>query len=132
MNWYKYFAGSDWVKVEGRIIKFSSQWNEEDYPNFTFKYEYNFEGQTFTSKDIRLCTFKDDEDGRGMFNRLNKDFKEGDPIKVFVDPEEPSSAYIIREITSGMIIYPILFLFVLGAMYLNYKKHGSIYDEEEV
>lgn len=127
-NWQKFLLNSKWVEVKGKIENLSPNWERETTPHFNFMYKYAFQGNTYESNNIRLCVFKENEDSLDFFNLLNKFSNEGD-FSVYVNPDKPEEAYLVREITVSMWLYPALSLIWFGGMAFEMKRNRNLFEK---
>ena len=92
-----------WIEVDGKII--SSTLNFEwDYYTPSIIYEYTIGGSTRTGSRVRPYLAK--YNWAGPAKRLCKRYRAGERVKVFVEPDDPSSSVLeVKSDTASRLIF---------------------------
>ena len=138
---HQVWRSAQFIEVEGEIIDeqnsraaIQTHWTqarkERERRNnktvyFTVIYRYRYQGSEYENNRIQPGTF-------GMISGANKKafgerFKVGMKVPVFVDPDDPQNAVLLREwsLVSTMLL-ALSGFFGLAAMLLNYlRKHWN-------
>ena len=130
----------DWTPVSGTIIASGVESYREPDGNTTYclriEYEYDYENETYSgdmiSHSLHSSTYDAADCGSGRRNA--DDYPPGEPITVYVDPNDPNRAVLLTgwsALDIGLkefILYPVAIivcmvwgriLFVLTRAYLN-------------
>ena len=113
-----------WVQVEAKLASGGYESNRGD-DGYTYKayamYSYVVDGQTYIARRVGISSGSDNigryqqEIGRN----LSEAYTKGEPILVYVNPDDPSQAIIDRGIRWGMIGFKSIFLLVFGGVGLG-------------
>jgi hypothetical protein len=96
-------------KVTGRVILAKAESNDDiDHPRtiYSFRYEYTFQGKTYTSDRYHYKT----EDGH--YEAVSQ-FQTGDQIEVFIRPEDPTQAIVKKGWSWLNLLWMVLSLLIL-------------------
>ena len=131
--WFIREAGQaqSWPKVTGKVINVSIKSRRSRSSNTrqyhaVVTYNYNVEGKSFTSSRYRLG----DGPNTGNFNSREKarkhseQWKAGDAVKVYYNPESPDSAVLAAEASWGVYVPSVLggLCAILGFVLLKLKN----------
>ncbi|MBT8090339.1 MAG: DUF3592 domain-containing protein [Gammaproteobacteria bacterium] len=114
----------DWVPVDARLVRGGYETHSGDdsdtYEAYA-EYSYTFNGQRFVGERVSLS---DSGDNIGdyqvdMGRRLQRIAASGGDIVIYVDPEEPQTSIIDRNLRWGLIGFKSIFLFVFGGVGLG-------------
>ena len=131
--WFIREAGQaqSWPEVTGKVINVSIKSRRSRSSNTrqyhaVVTYSYNVEGKSFTSSRYRLG----DGPNTGNFNSREKarkhseQWKAGDAVKVYYNPESPDSAVLAAEASWGVYVPSVLggLCAILGFVLLKLKN----------
>ncbi|MFK7958810.1 MAG: DUF3592 domain-containing protein [Lysobacterales bacterium] len=115
------WQASDWTPTPATLmtIELSSSTSDGSTTyslDGTFRYE--FDGQIFTSDQLDFNVGSDNigDYHQSTYGRLQPQLNVRDGVTAFVDPDEPSTAVLVREIRWGMVAFLMMFLAVFGGV----------------
>lgn len=96
-------------------------------------YEYSYEGETYTSENIYAGTGDSDRfSTRGTAESFVQQYPEGETVTAYVDPDEPSRAYLETGIRfTSLVGYALLALVGVVAFAAGLKQLVSAGGGEE-
>ncbi len=110
-----------WLPAEAQVISAgytTSSGDDSDTYEAYAQYRYYWNGQTYTGDRVSISGGGDNigdyqtETG----SRLSAAQRSGQPITVYVNPEQPSEAIVNRDIRWGMVGFKSIFVFVFGGV----------------
>jgi len=121
----------DWVQVEASLSAGGYETHDDTYEAFA-RYEYTYGGRTYSGDRVGIAGGADNigDYQRDLGRKLGNAHAGGQPILVFVDPDEPSQAVIDRDIRWGLIGFQMIFVIVFGGvgfglLYAAWKAPGE-------
>ena len=123
---YRDLAPRKWAIAEGKIIAstleehFVNPGSNEIFP--TIKYEYSYDGQTFTSSQWRVSNYSSGQ-SLAAKQALSR-YPSGEVVKVFVNRKKPASAVLEYGLTPLGVILVGVGLFILSPNILFLLKHS--------
>lgn len=119
------------VQVEGTVQQVSvAEYSTEGGYSYRphVKYTYSYEGQQYTSRDVypgvNDRTFNDREKAEEVVSQ----YSPGETTTVFVNQEQPSSAYLIKDSQTSppfLVVGAGLFFAVVGILMLPIDRFGG-------
>jgi hypothetical protein len=137
-GWYE---ASSWVETPARIISTDLEVNTGDSETFkaVASYEYTWDGTTHVGHRVSLSP---GADNIGSFHQdkqaeLARYRESGESFRCFVDPDEPSSSILYRELRLGMFSFLMLFGGVFagvgfGLMGAGFWGKRKVQEEEQL
>ncbi|MFZ5949401.1 MAG: DUF3592 domain-containing protein [Candidatus Rifleibacteriota bacterium] len=124
-QFYTWFASGNWPVVEASVIEaelFHVGKNSRDGATTgirgSFSYEFNNQRYTSTQFDITGGSNKNVEEKKSKLAVLLEAKAQGKKLQAYVNPANPSEAYIFREISFDMFGFIIIGLISLGLGWL--------------
>lgn len=111
----------DWLPAEAQVLSAgytTSSGDDSDTYEAYAQYRYYWNGQTFTGERVSVSGGGDNigdyqtETG----NRLSAAQRSGQPITIYVNPEQPFEAIVNRDIRWSMIGFKSIFVLVFGGV----------------
>ena len=112
-------AMDDWVRTEARLTAAGYETHTGDdsdsYEAFA-TYDYRFGGRDYSGDRVGISSGGDNigEYQRETGRRLETAFRNGAPIEIFVNPDNPSEAIIDREVRWSLVGFKSIFVIVFG------------------
>jgi len=113
-----------WVQVEAQLSAGGYETHSGD-DSYTYEayaeYAYQYDGQTFIAKRVGITGGADNIGSyqQQQGNKLSQAHARGEPIRIYVNPEDPSQAIIDRGVRWAMVGFKSIFLFVFGGVGLG-------------
>jgi len=109
----------DWVPVRARLLEagyHTHSGEDSDTYEAYARYSYTYQGRTWTGKRVALGRGADNigDYQQDMGRRLANAQSRGEPITIYVDPQNPGRSIIDRDIRWGMIGFRAIFVIVFG------------------
>jgi hypothetical protein len=110
-----------WLPAQAQVISAgytTSSGEDSDTYEAHAQYRYYWNGQTYTGDRVSISSGGDNigdyqtETG----SRLSAAQRSGEPITVYVNPDQPSEAVVNRDIRWGMVGFKSIFVFVFGGV----------------
>ncbi|RZV35981.1 MAG: DUF3592 domain-containing protein [Chromatiales bacterium] len=110
-----------WLPAEAQVISAgytTGSGDDSDTYEAYAEYRYYWNGQTYTGDRVSISSGGDNigdyqtETGR----RLSAAQRSGQPVTVYVNPDQPSEAIVNRDIRWGMVGFKSIFVFVFGGV----------------
>jgi hypothetical protein len=105
LDWW---AASDWAVTPAEIVSVELEEHDDDDGATTYKatatYRYEYAGRTYTNNRVAI-DFGSDNIGdfqQQLYNELRSAHERQSPVTAYVDPAEPTSAVLNRELRFGM------------------------------
>lgn len=113
-------AVRDWYPVEAHLLDAGYQTNSGDSTTWEAYAEYRYEtrGRLYTGTRVMLAAGADNlgDYQRTLGSRLADAQARGEPITVWVDPEDPSNSIVDRTVRWGLVGFKSMFAFVFGGI----------------
>ncbi len=111
----------DWQPVEARLLSaghHTRRGDESDTYEAYAEFTYKVGGRTFRGNRVTITGGGDNigDYQRDIGRRLAAALAAGEPITVYVDPEDPGSAIIDRGVRWGLVGFKSIFVFVFGGV----------------
>lgn len=116
-NLQDYYASESWKTTSGVVISSQVQTNRDSDGSDTYRahitYEYTANDRRYTHDRLQ---FGDDIYSSGKSGKEKKvaEYPPGREIIVYYDPENPQSAVVERELTTGIKIFTAIGLCIMG------------------
>lgn len=113
-----------WVQTEAHLIRGGFETHNGDDSN-TYEafatYNYKVSGQQYQGSRISLSSGGDNIGSyqEDMGHKLQRAAANGDPLLVFIDPQNPSDSIVDRGVRWGLLGFKSIFLFVFGGVGLG-------------
>ncbi len=112
-----------WVPAEARVLSAGYTTNSGDSDTWEAyaQYTYSYGGAYYTADRVNISSGGDNigDYQRDTGNRLSGAKSRGEPITVYVDPDNPHRAIIDRNVRWGLMGFKSIFLFVFGGVGLG-------------
>jgi hypothetical protein len=101
-----------WDAVSAKVVAGGVQWDANgDNASAYVEYEYVVDGETFRGDRISMHSTVG---GKKLGERFHQAEVRGEPIDVFVNPDEPSESIYDREMRWGWTVAQLLIFLILG------------------
>ncbi|SHL09797.1 Protein of unknown function [Desulfatibacillum alkenivorans DSM 16219] len=106
-----------WQPVQGVVVKVSQDgwWNDQEKRRYYLEYAYTVQGMPYTGYRYHLR-----EKSLKTYGGIQYRYKQGDPITVYYDPEDPGRAVLSREFLrdwfAGVAVLVGLLVFAVAVM----------------
>jgi len=123
-------AARDWVPAEARLLRVDLQANHDPDSATTYRviaeYEYSWRGERLFSDRVDLHPGADNlgDYHHETYGRLNRALEAGEPVTVWVDPDNPSRAVLDRDMRWGRLGFGMLFPLAFGGAGLGVMFWG--------
>ena len=107
-TWYK--SGS-WPKAPATVVSAEIETHRGSKGGSTYSlkgsFSYDYAGRSYTGRqfEIEAGSSSAYDEKRAMLDILQTAMADNKPLEAFVNPEDPSEAYIFRQISMGMVIF---------------------------
>jgi len=112
-----------WVPVEATVLSagYTTSSGDSDTWEAYAQYTYSYGGSYYTADRVNISSGGDNigEYQKDIGNRLSGARSRGEPITVFVDPDDPQRAIVDRKVRWGLMGFKSIFLFVFGGVGLG-------------
>ena len=112
-----------WVPVEARVLSagYTTSSGDSDTWEAYAEYTYSYGGAYHTASRVNISSGGDNigDYQRDTGNRLSGAKSRGEPITVYVDPDDPQQAIVDRGVRWGLMGFKSIFLFVFGGVGLG-------------
>ena len=120
-TFYATYQMRSWVPVEAQVLSAGYRTNsgsDSDTYQAYAEYKYSYGGAYLIGDRVGIGGGSDNIGSyqQDMGNRLSRARANGAPITVYVDPREPTSSIVDRDLRWGMIGFKSIFLFVFGGV----------------
>lgn len=120
-TFYDAWTMSSWQPVEAQLTAAgytTSRGDDSDTYEVYAEYRYEYFGQTLYGNRPAINSGGDNigDFQRDLGNRLSGALGRGEPITVWIDPEQPQDSIIDRSIRWGLIGFKSIFVFVFGGV----------------
>ena len=115
---------NDWVQTEARLTRGGYETHSSDDSN-TYEafavYSYEYKGRRYEGNRVSLSGGADNIGSyqRDIGRNLRHTHAAGDPILVYINPEDPADSIIDRGVRWGLMGFKSIFLFVFGGVGLG-------------
>ncbi|MCB1043362.1 MAG: DUF3592 domain-containing protein [Acidobacteria bacterium] len=84
----------------------------------TASYVYQYEGTSYTSDQVGLSSGSDNigDYHQRVYDRLKSAYDRGEQVPCYVNPKNPSEAYLDLELRWGMILFFLVFVITFGGV----------------
>ena len=112
---------SSWVPVEAHLESggyVTNRGDDSDSYEAYASYRYAFNAQSFTGDRVAIMGGGDNVGGfqQNLGTRLARAMASGEPIVVYVNPDEPSEAVIDRSLRLGLLGFRFIFVLLFGGV----------------
>ncbi|MEM9529440.1 MAG: DUF3592 domain-containing protein [Pseudomonadota bacterium] len=117
----KAWQARDWVPTRGTLTQVAVDVSTSD-DGQTYqlqgRFRYRFDGQSYQSDQIDFVSGHDNigDYHQDNYNRLRPLLSAEEALTVFVDPEDPSQAVVIRSLRWGLVLFLGVFFLVFGGV----------------
>ena len=121
---YDAWRANNWQPVQARLEAAGYETHRGDdsttYEAFA-RYTYTHYGQTYRGERVSLFSGGDNIGSyqQDLGQRLRRAYDNGEPITVWMNPDDPSESVVDRTIRWGMVGFRSIFLFVFGGIGLG-------------
>ncbi|MDJ0712346.1 MAG: DUF3592 domain-containing protein [Woeseiaceae bacterium] len=107
----------DWVPVEARLQSGGYQKNSDTYEAFA-EYSYAWQGRDYRGNRVSIASGSDNigDFQEDLGRRLLTAWNSGQPITVFVNPEDPARSIVDRDVRWGLVGFKMIFVIVFGGV----------------
>jgi len=110
-----YFRSSHWLVVEGRILSYDIEYDNEGYSRPAVEYQFYFEGQRYQGNNYSF--------GGDIYTNLRKlkTYESGQSVSIYFDTSNPKDNILNREIDS--VAYFFIVPTLGGIIFFLYGYH---------
>ncbi|MGB0514336.1 MAG: DUF3592 domain-containing protein, partial [Wenzhouxiangellaceae bacterium] len=118
---FKWWDARDWQPVPATVLEANldvSQGTDSSTYRVEARYRYRFNDRILESDRVDFHSGADNigDYHRQMYRRLNAARQSGEPVTAWVDPDDPSSAVLRRELRWGLLGFMMLFPLIFGGV----------------
>ncbi|WP_252109567.1 MULTISPECIES: DUF3592 domain-containing protein [unclassified Halomonas] len=114
----------DWVNVDGKIENIEILKGSK---RFKILYSYSFEGGQYTGNSIDPSRHNSTSLNDREINKVKTKFHNGEPISVFVNPENPLQSYYNLKWYNFYAAIPICMVFIFFILIYSYVVLSAIF-----
>lgn len=115
---YDWQCMKSWIPVDAMVVNVklheSIGENSAAY-SVRVNYSYEYQNQKYQHNRVTISSGSDNvyDYHQDLYGRLNKQFNDGEPIRIWLDPNNPQNSIIDREMRWGVFVMRLVFAVIL-------------------
>jgi hypothetical protein len=108
---YTWYKSENWPKAQAKVVsaEIATHRGSKGGSTYSLKgsFTYDYEGRSYTGQQFEIESGSSSayDEKRAMLDTLQAAIAEDKPLEAFVNPEDPSEAFIFRHVSMGMMLF---------------------------